>query len=119
LEHGFSRARCLADDLVSSSALAYLQHRIGKTKLFEQRRAQWATGYDMTIADAIACIDHDQGIVDVNARALEAVVHDDEITAMIEQEPRAGRAVRRHRDRRMHCQKQRLIADMGGAVVFG
>ena len=90
-----------------------------KTSWSTMLALQRTAGNDAAIADAVARVDDDQRIVDVDARALEAVVHDQEIAAVLfQQQPGAGGAIRRHRHRRMLGQKQRLVADMPGAVVM-
>ena len=70
----------------------------------------------MAVADAAAGIDHEQRVVHVDAGALKAVVHDQEIAAAADQQPRAGSAVGVTATWRMRGQQQRLVADTVAAL---
>lgn len=72
----------------------------------------------MAVAEAVAGIDDHQRVVDFDARALKAVIHDEEIAAvLVQKQPRARRAISRHGHRCVRGKQKRLVADMPGAVV--
>jgi hypothetical protein len=119
LEDRSAGTRRLANDGICSKAVAHLQQRAGENQLVDDASPERTARNDAAVADAVACVDNDQRIVDVDARALETVIHDQEITAMLfQQEAGAGGTVRRHCDRRVRGQKQRFIADMLGGVMM-
>ena len=103
---------------LAAFAVADLEHGLREAQLMDQRRAHRSAGNDMAVADAAPAVDHQKRVVHVDAGALEAVVHDQEIAAARGKQPGPGGAIRRHHDRRVLGEKQRLVADVTGAVVM-
>lgn len=100
-------------------AVTDLQESGHMPHLFGKRRPDRAARHKMAVADATHRIDNDQRIIQCQACALEAIIHDDEIHALLHQpmctfHPLAGDD--RHR---LAGKQQRFIADISGAVLRG
>ena len=72
----------------------------------------------MAVADAAPGIDHDQRIINMDARALKAVIHDEEITALRQKHPCTSRPISTDGHQSSTRQKQRLVTNMACAVMF-
>jgi hypothetical protein len=116
--HRLGGARSRAHHRRAGIAVADPEQRIGMAHLVDHRRAQRTGGNDGAVADTAARIERDQGIVVIHRPALETVIHDDEVDAIIGELPGAGRAVARHHGRRGARQQKRLVADGERGVMF-
>lgn len=113
IENRFSSPRGLPHHAIGGAIIAHSQQGIGIDKLIYNLCPQRSGGNDLAISQSMAGIDHQQRIIDVNAGALETVIHDKEIAALlIQQKPGAGGAVCGYRNWGMSGQKQRFIANM-------
>ena len=83
VEDRLAGARRLADHRIGGVALAHLRARRRHSAAGRPAAPASDRRDDVAIAEAAARIDHHQRIVDVDARALEAVVHDQEIAAAV------------------------------------
>jgi hypothetical protein len=102
---------------VGGVAVADRQQRVRLAHLLGERRAHRPARHQMAVADAAAAVDDQQRIVEGELRALEAVVHDDEVGALLHQFPGALDAPARDHRQRLAGEQQRLVADGAGAVV--
>ena len=113
---GSARLRASSDD-VRRGALADHDQRLRAIELRAERRAQRPGRNDPAVADAAPGIDHQHGKILGQRRVLEAVVHDDDAGAGRDRRLRALHAVARNDGRRGARQQQRLVADVGGAML--
>ncbi len=119
LEHRLAGPAGDADKRVGGVARADFQQRGGEFELQPSRRAHRPGRHDIAIADAAHGVDHHQCIVEMQFRALEAVVHDDQVAALGDQPSCAFDALAGDDGQRMMRDQQRLVADIFGAVVGG
>jgi hypothetical protein len=98
-------------------AIADLQEPGHVPHLLGKRRPHRAARHEMAVADAAHRIDDDKRIIQRQARALETVIHDDEIDAFLHQPVCAFHPLAGDDRDRLSRQEQRLIADIGRAVL--
>ena len=98
-------------------ALADHDQRLRAIKLRAERRAQRPGRNGPAVADAPPAIDDKNGEILGQRRILKSVIHDDDGRPRRHCRLRTLRAITRHDGRRRTRQQQRLVADIGGAML--
>ncbi|MNY04615.1 hypothetical protein D3C86_1373020 [compost metagenome] len=118
-EDGFGSLCRLPDQRIGRMAFADLQEPGHMPHLFGKRRSYRTARHEMAVADAAHRIDDNKRIIQRQARALETIIHDDEIDAFLHQPVRTFHPLAGNDRDRLARQEQGFIADIGGAVLSG